>query len=86
MRRVTVAACAALCLMGTSSLALAEEGAKYGDQMKTGKLSEEPGVLGMNDEPVRADDAMSGKREPVRGYDATGQGHDAMKSTEKEHK
>ena len=58
MRRVTVAACAALCLMGTSSLALAEEGAKYGDQMKTGKLSHEPGVLGLNDEPVRADDAM----------------------------
>ncbi|MEP6934118.1 MAG: hypothetical protein ABI988_09285 [Nitrospirota bacterium] len=86
MRRVTVAACAALCLMGTSSLALAEEGAKYGDQMKTGKLSKEPGVLGMNDEPVRADDAMSGKREPVQGYDATGQGHDAMTSTEKENK
>ena len=63
MRRVTVAACAALCLMGISSLAMAEEGAKYGDQMKTGKLSHEPGVLGLNDEPVRADDAT--KREPV---------------------
>ena len=63
MRRVTVAACAALCLMGISSLALAEEGTKYGDQMKTGKLSEEPSVLGNKREPVRADDAT--KREPV---------------------
>ena len=33
MRRLTVAVSAALCLMGTSSLALAEEGTKYGDQM-----------------------------------------------------
>jgi hypothetical protein len=71
--------------MGTSSLVLAEEGAKYGDQMETGKLSQEPSVLGLTREPVRADDAMSGKREPVQGYDATGQ--DATKkSTKKEHK
>jgi len=64
MRRLTVAAAAALCLMGTSSLALAEEGTKYGDQMEsTGKLSQEPSVLGNKREPVRADDAM--KREPV---------------------
>jgi hypothetical protein len=69
MRRVTVTAVAALCLMGTSSLALAEEGAKYGDQIETGQLSQEPSVLGMKREPVRADDAM--KREPVQGYDAT---------------
>jgi hypothetical protein len=63
MRRLTVAVSAALCLMGTSSLALAEEGTKYGDQMETGKLSQEPSVLGNTREPVRADDAM--KREPV---------------------
>ena len=64
MRRLTVAVSAALCLMGTSSLALAEEGTKYGDQMgPTGKLSQEPSVLGNKREPVRADDAM--KREPV---------------------
>ena len=66
MRRLTVAAAAALCLMGTSSLALAEEGTKYGDQMEpTGKLSQEPSVLGNKREPVRADDAT--KREPVPG-------------------
>jgi hypothetical protein len=63
MRRLTVAASAALCLMGTSSLALAEEGTKYGDQIETGKLSQEPSVLGNKREPVRADDAT--KREPV---------------------
>ena len=64
MRRLTVAVSAALCLMGTSSLALADEGARYGDQMEpTGKLSQEPSVLGNKREPVRADDAM--KREPV---------------------
>jgi hypothetical protein len=64
MRRLTVAVSAALCLMGTSSLALAEEGARYGDQMEpTGKLSQEPSVLGNKREPVRADDAV--KREPV---------------------
>ncbi len=63
MRRLTVAASAALCLMGTSSLALPEEGTKYGNQMETGKLSQEPSVLGNKREPVRADDAT--KREPV---------------------
>lgn len=63
MRRLTIAASAALCLMGTSSLALAEEGTKYGDQMETGKLSQEPSVLGNKREPVRADEAT--KREPV---------------------
>ncbi|MEP6889552.1 MAG: hypothetical protein ABI955_02510 [Nitrospirota bacterium] len=64
MRRLTVAVSAALCLMGISSLALADEGARYGDQMEpTGKLSQEPSVLGNKREPVRADDAM--KREPV---------------------
>src|SRR5512140_3502223 len=64
MRRLTVAAAAALCLMGTSALALAEEGPKYGDQMEpTGKLSQEPSVLGNKREPVRADEAT--KREPV---------------------
>jgi len=64
MRRLTIAVSAALCLMGTSSLALAEEGTKYGDQMEpTGKLSQEPSVLGNKREPVRADDDM--KREPV---------------------
>ena len=68
MRRLTVAASVALCLMGTSSLALAEEGTKYGDQMETGKLSQEPSVLGNKREPVRAEDAM--KREPVRADDA----------------
>lgn len=62
MRRLTIAASAALCLMGTSSLALAEEGTKYGDQMETGKLSQEPSVLGNKREPVRADDAMKGKK------------------------
>ena len=44
MRRLTVATSAALCLMGTSSLALAEEGTKYGDQIETGTLSQEPSV------------------------------------------
>jgi hypothetical protein len=64
MRRLTVAVSVALCLMGTSSLALAEEGTKYGDQMEpTGKLSQEPSVLGNKREPVRAEDAT--KREPV---------------------
>jgi hypothetical protein len=63
MHRLTVAVSAALCLMGTSSLALAEEGARYGDQIETGKLSQEPSVLGNKREPVRADDAI--KREPV---------------------
>ena len=64
MRRLTVAVSVALCLMGTSLLALAEEGTKYGDQMApTGKLSQEPSVLGNKREPVRADDAT--KREPV---------------------
>ena len=71
MRRLTVAVSAALCLMGVSSLALADEGARYGDQMEpTGKLSQEPSVLGNKREPVRADDAV--KREPVPD--------DAMKS------
>lgn len=61
MRRLTVVAAAALCLMGTSSLALAEEGTKYGDQMEpTGKLSQEPSVLGNKREPVRPNDAMKG--------------------------
>ena len=64
MRRLTVVVSAALCLMGTSSLVLAAEGARYGDQMEpTGKLSQEPSVLGNKREPVRADDAT--KREPV---------------------
>ncbi len=63
MRRFTVAVSAALCLMGTSSLALADEGARYGDQIETGKLSQEPSALGNKREPVRADDSM--KREPV---------------------
>src|SRR5512141_1906515 len=71
MRRLTVAAAAALCLMGTSSLALAEEGTKYGDQMEpTGKLSQEPSVLGNKREPVRADDATKRERaaeEAMRG-------------------
>ena len=62
MRRLTIAASAALCLMGTSSLALAEEGTKYGDQMETGKLSQEPSVLGNKREPVRANDAMKGEK------------------------
>ncbi len=64
MRRLTIAAFAAMCLMGISSLTLADEGARYGDQMEpTSKLSQEPSVLGNKREPVRADDAM--KREPV---------------------
>jgi len=63
MRRLTVAASAALCLMGTSSLALAEEGTKYGNQMETGKLSQEPSVLGNKREPVRPNDAMAMKGE-----------------------
>ena len=63
MRRLTVAASAALCLMGTSSLALAEEGTKYGNQMEpTGKLSQEPSVLGNKREPVRPNDAMKGEK------------------------
>ena len=40
MRRLTVAVSAALCLMGTTSLTLADEGARYGDQIETGKLSQ----------------------------------------------
>lgn len=69
MRRLTIAI-SALCLTGISSLALADEGTRYGDQTETGKLSQEPSVLGNKREPVRADDAM--KREPVPD--------DAMKS------
>src|SRR5512140_1856937 len=83
MRRLTVAAAAALCLMGTSALALAEEGTKYGDQMEpTGKLSQEPSVLGNKREPVRADeatkrepvpdDAMKGEKAPQRTYSGEG--------------
>jgi hypothetical protein len=62
MRRLIVVAVAALCVTGTSSLALADEGARYGDQIETGKLSQEPSVLGNKREPVRADDAMKGKK------------------------
>ena len=83
MRRLTVAVSAALCLMGTSSLALADEGARYGDQMEpTGKLSQEPSVLGNKREPVRADDtrkrepvpddAMKGEKVPQRTYSGEG--------------
>ena len=61
MRRSTVAAVAALCVIGTGSLTLADEGARYGDQIETGKLSQEPSVLGSKREPVRANDAV--KRE-----------------------
>lgn len=63
MSRLIIAMFAALCLMGVSSLALADEGARYGDQIETGKLSHEPSVLGNKREPVRAEDAV--KREPV---------------------
>jgi hypothetical protein len=94
MRRLTVAASAALCLMGTSSLALVEEGTKYGDQMETGKLSQEPSVLGNKREPVRADDAtkrepvpddaMKGKKVPQRTYSGEGaQYGDQMEPTGK---
>ena len=63
MRRLTVAVSAALCLMGTSSLALADEGARYGDQMEpTGKLSQEPSILGNKREPVRPNEPMNGKK------------------------
>ena len=63
MRRFTIAAAAALCLMGTSSLALAEEGTKYGDQMEpTGTLSQEPSVLGNKREPVRPNEPMKGEK------------------------
>jgi hypothetical protein len=82
MRRLTVAVSAALCLLGTSSLALADEGARYGDQMEpTGKLSQEPSVLGNKREPVRAedikrepvpDDAMKGEKVPPRTYSGEG--------------
>jgi hypothetical protein len=72
MRRLIVVAVAALCVMGTSSLALAEEGARYGDQMETGKLSEEPSVLGNKREPVRADDALKGEKGAERTYSGEG--------------
>ena len=63
MRRLTVAVSAALCLLGTSSLALADEGARYGDQMEpTGKLSQEPSVLGNKREPVRPNEPMKGEK------------------------
>jgi hypothetical protein len=62
MCRLTVAAFAALCLMGVSSLALADEGARYGDQMETGKLSQEPSVLGNKREPVRPNEPMKAKK------------------------
>jgi hypothetical protein len=87
MRRLTIAASAALCLMGTSSLALAEEGTKYGDQMETGKLSQEPSVLGNKREPVRAKDAT--KREPVPDDAMKGEKgnmKDETKGKTKEHK
>ena len=63
MRRLIVVAVAALCLMGTTSLALADEGARYGDQIETGTLSQEPPVFGNTREPVRADDAMKGEKQ-----------------------
>ena len=59
MRRLIVVAFAALCLMGTSSLALADEGAKYGNQQKS---VGEGAQYGDQIEPVRADDAMKGKK------------------------
>ena len=63
MRRLTIAVSAALCLLGTSSLALAEEGTKFGDQMEpTGKLSQEPSVLGNKREPVRPNEPMKGEK------------------------
>ncbi len=63
MRRLTVVVSAALCLMGTSSLVLAAEGARYGDQMEpTGKLSQEPSVLGNKREPVRPNVPVKGKK------------------------
>jgi hypothetical protein len=62
MHRLTVAVSAALCLMGTSSLALAEEGARYGDQIETGKLSQEPSVLGRKRKPVRPNEPMKGNK------------------------
>jgi len=63
MRRLTVAVSAALCLMGTSSLALADEGARYGDQMEpTGMLSQEPSVFGSKRKPVRPNEPIKGKK------------------------
>ncbi|MDZ4855092.1 MAG: hypothetical protein SGJ26_09615, partial [Nitrospirota bacterium] len=39
------------------------EGARYGDQMEpTGKLSQEPSVLGNKREPVRPNEPMKGKK------------------------
>ena len=63
MRRLTIAAFAAMCLMGISSLTLADEGARYGDQMEpTGKLSQEPSVLGNKREPVQPNEPLKGKK------------------------
>ena len=66
MLRLSVVAVAALCLMGTTSLALADEAARYGDQIQTGTLPQEPSVFGNTREPVRADDAMKGEKQDIR--------------------
>lgn len=71
MLRLIVVTFAALCLMGTSSLAMADEGARYGDQQKSAgqgarygdqqKSVGDGAQYGDQIEPARADDAMKGK-------------------------
>ena len=81
MRRLTVAVSAALCLMGTSSLALADEGTRYGDQTApTGKLSQEPSVLGNKREPVRPNEPMKGKKTEHKEKTKTKTHKDAVKT------
>jgi hypothetical protein len=73
MRRLIVVAFAALCVIGTSSQALADdamkgemgaqpkssgEGARYGDQRES---VGQGALYGDQIEPARADDAMKGK-------------------------
>ena len=58
MLRLIVATFAVLCLMGTNSLAMADEGARYGDQQKSaGDGAQYCDQI----EPARADNAMKGK-------------------------
>ncbi|MEO8340940.1 MAG: hypothetical protein ABI604_14720 [Nitrospirota bacterium] len=98
MRRVTVAAFAALCVIGASSLALAAEGKKYGDQIEPGAKSAEGARYGDQIEPgtKAAEGAKYGNQmetgklsqEPsVLGNKREPvRPNDAMKGKEKEHK
>ena len=98
MLRMIVVTVAALCVIGTSSLALADEGARYGDQREPGAKSGEGAKYGDQREPGKSsgegakygDQMETGKlsQEPsVLGIKREPvRADDAMKSTEKGHK